>query len=818
MTAPLQPERPKDVLADIIGRLGLPGLLVARSEARRLIDEDGVRATPGARTDWVIDPLPLVIPAPEWAALERGLQQRARLLDAVLADLYGERRTLKEGLLPPELIGGHRSFLAPAQGMRLPAERQLVLTGTDVARIGTDWLVLGDRSAVPAGAGYAMVNRRIIARALATIHRGTPLRRLRDFFDTMRMTLDGLAPGQDRQPKIALLWPGADSEHAYEMGFLAAILGTSLVSGGDIVVRDGRLFIDAPDRQAQLDVLLRRVPAADADPLEFPGGRRLGTPGLVEAARGGRVSIANPLGADVLDSPGLLPFLPRVARSVLSEDLLLGSADTYWCGDAASCSHVLTHVDKLILRPADRGSGASVQGWTLSESERDDLSRRIAAEPWAWVGQDPLFASTAPTVSAVGLTERRVVLRTFGVAVRDGYRIMPGGLARVARDDDVLKVSRRGVLAKDVWVLDDEASPIALSERPWGATASPSVQPWAGRVLAPRVADSLYWFGRYTERLDATARLLRLAIDLSEDYADRPDSMGHAVFSEVSRTLWKLHGLALESAPSPADSRAALRRMSVDSAVEGSLAQCFDGLQRCAYEVPTVMSGDVWHIIAALRRRLDALANDPFDYQTGLLDIRQSTLALFGVAAESLMKDNSWALIDAGVRLERAVSTMQLISTMFAAERPLMVLSRLSDVVMEACDSQITHRRRSLAGIGPTDPMNACAALLVLERANPRGVIPQLERLVEDMMVLADERLAGRVRDMIAALEASTPGLAEGNPATVSGILSDAVATASFVKAELKERHFTRRAPEHAQQIAWSNGVAQPMVEWSSQL
>ena len=335
--------------------LGLPGLLARRAEVVRALEDDGVtyggvaepESQAGGQTGktgdgagsgprrWLLDPLPMVVEADAWAGLARGLTQRAELLDALLADLYGSRDLLRHGLLPAEAVLGHAGFVRPADGVKVPGPRQLFLAAADLARDADGrWAVLGDRTQAPSGAGYAMENRRVVSRVMPGFYRDTRLARLRAFFHVVRAALQEVAPATAEVPRVVLLTPGAASETAFDQSFLATLLGYPLVTGEDLTVREGRVYLRAMGRLEPVDVILRRVDAEFCDPLELRPDSRLGVPGLLEAARLGTVTVVNTLGSGVLENPALLPYLPTVCRALLDEDLLLPSAPTWWCGDA----------------------------------------------------------------------------------------------------------------------------------------------------------------------------------------------------------------------------------------------------------------------------------------------------------------------------------------------------------------------------------------------------------------------------------------------------------------------------------------------------
>ncbi|HET9654323.1 MAG TPA: circularly permuted type 2 ATP-grasp protein, partial [Kineosporiaceae bacterium] len=520
-------------LADGIARLGSAGLLTRRDLVRDLLDDDGV--TYGSRPcRWEVDPLPVVLPADEWQALADGIAQRAELLDLLLADLYGPRTVLSNGLLPPAVVFGHEGFLREADQVRLPGPRQLLLAGADLGR-GADgrWRVFGHRTQAPSGAGYAMADRRVVSRVLPGLHRDLRPARLRTFFHALRAALEEAAPAAEQAPRVVLLTPGPTAETAFDQAFLATLFGYPLVEGRDLSVRDGRVWLRSPGRPEPVDVVLRLVDPGLADPLDLRQDSRLGVAGLLEAARQGTVSVVNPFGAAVLENPGLVPYLPDLCRALLGTDPLLEDAATYWCGEDLSRRHVLARLGELVIRPIARGEGTGRRfGWELSDAERDRLRRRIEAEPWRWCGQEPLPLGTAPVVTSAGLQPRRMVLRTFAVAAGDGYQVMSGGLARVAAGDGLLACGPAGAVAKDVWVQAGEPSADTPARaRPVTGAAAAGGAPATGGPLpspTPRAAEDLFWLGRYAERAEDTVRLLRVVAELAEDHALRPGTPGAA--------------------------------------------------------------------------------------------------------------------------------------------------------------------------------------------------------------------------------------------------------------------------------------------------
>ena len=294
-------------------------------DIKRALADDGVTySRPGERPrPWRLDPVPVVLDAASWTPLEVGLAQRAELLNAILADLYGEQRLLRDGLIPPALVLGHPGFVrvVARPGTRDP--RPLVLAATDLGRDSHgEWRVLADRTQAPSGLGYAMENRRVISRVQPELYRAAGLHRIEPFFSALRSALLQSAPGDLADPRVVVLSPGTHSETAYDQSFIASALGFPLVQGSDLVVREGWVQMRVFGRLERVDVILRRVDAAWSDPLELRGDSQLGVAGLVEAVRRGRVRVVNGLGAGVLENPALLPLMPQLCESLLGEPLV----------------------------------------------------------------------------------------------------------------------------------------------------------------------------------------------------------------------------------------------------------------------------------------------------------------------------------------------------------------------------------------------------------------------------------------------------------------------------------------------------------------
>ncbi|WP_146844046.1 circularly permuted type 2 ATP-grasp protein [Cellulomonas composti] len=793
----------------------------ASDEGARLLAEHGVTYGTGVSgpRPWRLDPDPMVLDEAEWTGLAAGLEQRASLLDEVLRDLYGPRRLLSEGLLPPAAILSDPALLRAAHGLRLPGSRDLVLAATDLVR-GPDgaWAVVDDRTQAPSGAGYAMEGRRIVAQVLASAYRQAPIQRLGPFFRALRHALHASAPPSDDEPAVVLLSPGPGSETAFDQAYLASMLGLPLVEGSDLVVREGRLWLRALDGLEPVDVVLRRVDDAWCDPLELLAGSRLGVPGLVHAVRQGSATIVNPLGAGILENPALLAALPRIARAVLGEDLGLPAAPTWWCGDDDQRRAVLDRLDRLVVLPVARSSGsagasAAVAGWTLSDEARGELAARIEAEPWRWAAQEPWGRDLDAAHARPATT-----LRTFAVPEADGgYLVMAGGLARLSGRPDDDSAWRND--ARDVWVLQGELDAAEAVDEP-----VPSRSPV--RSMPPRVAENMFWLGRYAERAGQVVRALRVVADRYDDYHARPHSPGGRALAVA------LEGLLRDPAAPPtapgesSGPRPSLRDLALDANVEGSVAQSVQALAASAAAVRDQLSTDTFGPISRMERALreerrvvrrtgvDAPDAPPAALTQGLrglLDrLLESLYAIAGIAAEGLVRDDGWNLLDAGRRLERAQHlTSSLLGTL-ADVQPPGVETHVLESVLLAHESAITARRRYQGGPGVVGVVE----LLVLDPDNPRSLVAAIGQLRADLAGVARppgvgtdqrDRLLADVADLLAELDpaaAVVPG-ADGRRRRLVETLESLQWRLLAVADEIERAHFVRPGPSYSMQDGW---------------
>lgn len=683
---------------------------------------------------WPLSHLPIMIDQATWAELSAGVAQRARLLEALLADLYGPATTVTGGLLPASVVTGSTEFLRPLVGVSPPGGRFLRLYAVDVGR-GPDgrWWVLSDRAQAPSGAGYALENRIALGRAIPDFFRGLNVERLAGFFQAFRANLEGYNRSSDS--RVVLLTPGPLNETYFEHAYLARYLGLLLAEGEDLTVHDDVLYIRTIAGLRRVEVLWRRLDSDFADPLELNAASQLGVPGLVRSVRAGNVMIANTLGSGLAEVRALMGFLPHLSQRLLGEDLALPNLATWWCGQPQEREVVLDRFDEMAIAPAfEYGlpgvlADGAVPAADLEPAAREALRDAIAINGAAYVGQEIVRLSTTPVWVDGRLEPRPFVMRLYATATENGWTVMPGGFARVSDQADARYVSmQRGDRSADVWVLAD--APVAET------TLLPPadrivVRPAAG-TLPSRAADNLFWLGRYLERAEATLRVVRaLTGRLSE-----ANVAGSPVIERLVNMLiaW---GAAEAEAPRLAPSRAVLAALT-DTARMGALPSIVRAARRTASVIRDRLSPDAWRALRDLSQLIeepgDIAEADAFDLENRALRI---IAAFSGLASENMNRLAGWRFLELGRRIERSVATTRFIRRFAEPQAPIGAL----DVLLELVDSQITYRTRYVL----TTSRLPVIDLVVIDADNPRSLAYQIERMEMHLAALPNNASPGRL-------------------------------------------------------------------------
>lgn len=782
----LQPDGTVDA-ADIASRA---------ARVQRRVREDGATYhVHGAGTDavhaWPLQPLPFLLSADEWPAIEAGVAQRARMFNATLADIYGAQTLLREAVLPPSLVFAHPQYLRPMHSLVPPGGVYLHVAAFDLAR-GPEgrWWVLAQRLQAPSGLGYLLENRLIVAQEMHEAFAALRVQRVGASFQRWLDDLRALSPAGEGA-RIVLLTPGPLHETYFEQVFLARYLGLTLVEAGDLTVRDRQLFLKTMQGLERVHVVLRRVDDEWLDPLELRADSALGVPGLLQALRAGQLVLANAPGSGVLESPGLAAFWPGVAEHLLGEELLLPASTHWWCGEDSVWQAQRTRLADFVVAPTfpQPGGEAGVQAVVaayLDPVQRAALAGRIDAEPAAYTLQARVRPSETPAWEGGAVEPRPAVLRVFALADgRGGWQVLPGGMARVAaRRDRLLDPwlsMQHGSASADTWVIaGGDVNAASLLRAPLSAGDLQAQQ----RTVTSRAAENLFWLGRYTERSEFVVSLARLTLE-SLRSAGEPLRV---LLGELA--AW--HGLVPEGTPSPMQSLRVFERALVHAlpASAGCTSVGFNlrAVVTCAEALRERLSPDHWRLIQDLDNHFEqhmaavlAAGGEggvaPVADALGLLGRTSTHLsAETGAQADRMVRDDGWRLQSVGRQIER------LDTLCHALARGLELRLHESDegfaLLLSLADSLITYRARFQARREPMPLLH----LLVFDTDNPRSLAwvsrtmrERLRKLARHDAAWADEMIASAPAPELWSLEACAALDADGVPTELVRLLHGCV-------------------------------------------
>nr|WP_315263101.1 circularly permuted type 2 ATP-grasp protein [uncultured Limnohabitans sp.] len=674
---------------DQLGSTGLDDLDRRTQTLARQVRDNGITynvyaSQGGPQRPWALDLFPLIITPDSWQQIEVGVKQRARLLERMMADVYGPQQLIREAMIPPALVQGHPGYLRAMHGVAPVGGTHLHIAAFDLAR-GPDgnWAVVSQRTQAPSGLGYLLENRLLISRQFPQAFEAMSIQRLAATYRVWVESLKAHSP-EGANAHVALLTPGPYNETYFEHAYLARYLGLTLVEGHDLTVRDERVYLRTLRGLEPVHVLLKRLDDEFLDPLELRADSTLGIPGLLQAVRAGNVVVANAPGSAFLESPALLGFMPALSEQLLGEELQLPALDSWWCGERAALASVLPQLEHMAIKPTYSGSAThgtfdAVLGRTLTQAQRDEWVGRITRQPDRYTLQAYTPLSQMPTWKNAneGVVQRSVMLRVFALrnGIGDGadsWRVLPGGLARIAAPNAPIASMQRGGSSADVWV-QTHADIDRSSLLPKYTAASGFKH--RERMVTSRAAENLYWLGRYTERSENMVRLVRLCIEAlnGEDPASRSLWAWLQLLTQrqglVPAGVPSAHAAAGEDKANSTPSMGARRRV-----FERTLIACLDqdehstsvgynlrALQQAASSLRERLSPEHWNAIVHCVDQFSAdcaRAGSPREFSAvqamQALDAASSALAaITGAQTDRMTRDDGWQLLSIGRHVER---------------------------------------------------------------------------------------------------------------------------------------------------------------------
>jgi uncharacterized circularly permuted ATP-grasp superfamily protein/uncharacterized alpha-E superfamily protein len=740
--------KPWQTFFSYLGEAGIAGLPQSSETIERLIQQNGITYNVyGDQQDqtrpWSLNALPMLITPADWRGISTSLQQRAKLLNTILQDVYGEQRLIRGGYLPGALILGNPGYLRAMQGVKPLGGVYLHVVAFDIAR-GPDgrWWVIGQRTQTPSGLGYVLENRLTVSRVFPEAYREMRVQHVASSYKRLLESMTSAAASiAEGAPRFALLTPGPYSETYFEHAYLARYLGLPLVEGADLAVRDDKLYLKTMHGLQRIHGLLRRLDDDFCDPLELRADSSLGVPGLLQAIRAGSVVMANALGTSFLESPAVQGFLPAISEYLLNEPLKMPSLNTWWCGEIAAWQDISPDLHTQVIKPTYATNAATnfqpAIASLLNAEELEAWRKRIGSQPDIYTTQSYLPFSQAPTWQGDEISPRTAMLRVYAIASGDGeWQLLQGGMTRIATVDPHIVSIQSGGSTLDTWVMTDQQVdtysmlPNRTRLPRWTATE---------QLVSSRSAESLFWLGRYTERCELMVRLAKEALVLVS--TNQQDSL--PALNDAIGALGRLHGLIPEGTPSLTKSAAVFGRTLIAQLIQKGARGLLDNLERLEFSLKAVRDRlpaehaeiaqsmkqmllhntvhpalvGASHAAKSRTKRVSRVApRNPIDTIEVLDVIGIQLVALVGFQSDRMTRDLGWHMLAAGRLIERLVNLSGILVAFFT--HAAVYTPRGFETLLVLFDSSITYRTRYQR----QQDISALMDLLVTDETNPRSI------------------------------------------------------------------------------------------------
>jgi uncharacterized circularly permuted ATP-grasp superfamily protein/uncharacterized alpha-E superfamily protein len=680
-------------LFDNLETVGLDGLELRNQEIINKLKENGVtynvyNSENGNNRAWKLDLIPFLIHEKEWKVIEKGIKQRAHLLDLILKDIYGPQLLIKNCIIPPELVFDNTGFLLPCFDLKQKLQNQLILFACDLARgpDGKMWL-LDNRTQSPSGSGYALENRTVMAKVFPELNKNIYRNRLSPYFVHFHQTVETLGRISNENPNVVFLTPGPGNETYFEHVYLSSYLGYTLVQGTDLLVRDGFVWLKSIDKLQRVDVIIKRIDDEWADPLELKQKSLLGVPGLLQVMRLGNVAVVNPPGSSVVENYGLMAFMENACKFLLDESLLLNSVATWWCGQQKELQFVLNNLSRLIVKTVNRKQGFKTKYCRLLSSvELEDLKKEILQNPKGFVAQEEVSLSTTPSFIDGKLEPRLASLRAFMVSDGTDYKVLQGGLTRSSSVKDRFVISNQlGGISKDTWIVTD--SPTAYFEK---IVVNKTANITQNQSLTSRNAENLFWVGRLFDRTLSLTSFLKIVLDRFNENVNDKGQKKQAYLVVLLRSLTHLTqtypGFAEETDDSIFENpEPELFSLINDIKKSGSIAYNITAMLNTANQVSEKWNADTRRILNLIEDSRGSLRDIQNIHQlNNRLDKLYTRLfGFYGNFFETLPRDSGFYLFEAGKNIERILSLISVLRSAFSFKNADEVETVLLEAVLE---------------------------------------------------------------------------------------------------------------------------------------
>lgn len=735
-----------NLLLKNVNTIGDEQLQNLQSEIDWLMAENGVTYNiyndpNGLNRPWNLNAIPFIIHEKEWLEVEKGIQQRAELLNLILEDIYGKRELIKNKILPPEVIYEHRGFLRQCDQIKYTTCKSLMIYSAEISRgpDGRMWVV-NDRTQAPSGMGYALENRYTTSRIASELFKDINVKQPSAFFNDFNQMLKEAAPKDIINPNIVILTPGPHNETYFEHAYLSSLLGYSLVKGNDLIVRNGFVWMKSLDGLKKVDVILRRVDDVFVDPLELREDSYLGIAGLLEVIRNQNVTVINPVGTGVIENSGLVPFMNAICNYFFDEDLILPQIASWWCGQEKELKFVLKNIKNFVVKRIDKSNRESLYFCEfLSDKEIDTLKKDILKNPYRFVAQEKISFSSSPNYTNGKLEPRKIVCRTFSIAKKDGYTVMPGGLVRVAAERKELRVSnQRGGISKDFWVISD-APQTNIQQYTWSSLQNNSVSDI--QDLPSNTAENLFWSGRYLGRALVTSRFIRMVLNKmnNEQYNSRTSESEilnylYKAITNITSTFPGFVGKGSEE--TLANPLKEIESLILDEQRMGSLAQTLNSFNNSYYSLRNLWSKDMWRVFDSIKKLWKNYNANQDTSITSLIKLLDRTItrliAFMGLIEESIMVNQGLLLYFMGLQMEQATMNIAKCRSLIVFNYEEQLNYEILESLLSSHESLNIYRYSYRSYLSLDNVVN----LILLDEVYPKSLAYQLKRIEKDILKL----------------------------------------------------------------------------------
>lgn len=743
-------------LLNNFSQVGYKNLKLKQEEVNWLMEENGVTYNvyndpKGLHRSWSLNIVPYIVHQDEWeSTIEKGIKQRAELLNLILKDIYGKRELIKNGILPEEIVFAHRGFLRQCDQIQYNTSKNLQIYSLDLARgpDGRMWVV-SDRTQSPSGMGYALENRYALNRVVPNIFENINIKQPLGFFNDLKQMLLDAAPQNKSNPNIVILTPGPHNETYFEHAYLASFLGYPLVMGSDLVVRNGKLWLKTLKKLKQVDVVLRRVDDVFMDPLELREDSYLGVAGLLEVVREQQVAIINPIGSGVLDNAGLIPFMNAICKYFFKEDLILPQIASWWCGQKKERDYVLSHLKDLVVKRIDRSSREHIFFCEfLDETALKDLKKEILLAPYQFVAQEKISFSTAPSFNKGVLEPRKVSCRTFAIAKNDSYSVMPGGLVRVAADREKIFVSnQRGGISKDFWVVSDQAEK-PLRNYSWESSSNNTFSDI--NDLSSNTAENLYWSGRYLGRSLITARYLRVVLNrMNEEQSTTRESDSETLtilYQSITNITSTFPGFIGEGSEARLkDPLKEIVSLILDNDRIGSLSQTMTSFNNSYYSLRSLWSKDMWRVFDGIKKQWLTFEEEK-DFSINKLikfldRIITRLIAFMALIEESILVNQGLLLYFIGLQIEQSMMHVEKFRSLLVINYEKHVQYEVLESLLNSSESLNIYRYSYRSYLSVENVIK----LMLIDTEYPKSLTYKIKRIQKDINRLPYSEGSNRV-------------------------------------------------------------------------